>query len=89
MGCVDKVHSDLDCPFGSSGLALIYRSLVSAINMEGISEAENEARMLRGELYHAFRPKLTAKRNRCHSACNRLNNAGDAHRRRLVELWRE
>ncbi|KIN07427.1 hypothetical protein OIDMADRAFT_16139 [Oidiodendron maius Zn] len=57
--------------------------------MEDISEAENEARMLRGELYHAFRPELTAKRNRCHSACNRLNNAGDAHRRRLVELWRE
>lgn len=89
MGCVDKVHSDPVCPFGSSGLALIYRSLISAINMEDISEAENEARMLRGELYHAFRPELTAKRNRCHSACNKLNSAGDAHRRRLVELWRE
>lgn len=57
--------------------------------LEHIDEAENEARMLRGELYHAFRPKLTAKRNRCHHACHRFNAAGEASRRRLVELWRE
>lgn len=57
--------------------------------MEKIDEAENEARMLRGELYHAFLPKLAAKRNRCHHACHRFNNAGDVSRRKLVELWRE
>jgi hypothetical protein len=57
--------------------------------MENIDEKENEARMLRGELYHAFMPKLTAKRNRCHHAVHRFNSAGEAPRRKLVELWRE
>ncbi|PQE08200.1 hypothetical protein CJF32_00010290 [Rutstroemia sp. NJR-2017a WRK4] len=57
--------------------------------MEGIDPVENEARMLRGELYYAFLPGLTAKRNRCHHACKRFNNAGDASRRKLVELWKE
>jgi hypothetical protein len=36
--------------------------------MSRIDEVENEARMLRGELYNAFVPGLTAKRNRCHHA---------------------
>ena len=57
--------------------------------MQNISEEENEARMLRGELYHAFMPGLAAKRNRCHHACDRFNNAGDVSRRKRVELWRE
>ncbi|PQE10761.1 Galactoside O-acetyltransferase protein [Rutstroemia sp. NJR-2017a BBW] len=57
--------------------------------MEGIDPVENEARMLRGELYYAFLPGLTAKRNRCHHACKRFNNAGDASRRKLVELWKD
>ncbi len=57
--------------------------------MDKLDEAENEARMLNGELYHAFLPKLTAKRHRCHHACHRFNQAGEASRRRLVELWRE
>jgi hypothetical protein len=57
--------------------------------MDRLDEAENEARMLNGELYYAFLPKLTAKRNRCHHACHRFNQAGEASRRRLVELWRE
>ncbi|KAI9641455.1 hypothetical protein NHQ30_010262 [Ciborinia camelliae] len=57
--------------------------------MEGIDEVENEAKMLRGELYYAFVPKLTEKRNRCHFACKRFNNAGDAPRRKLVELWKD
>jgi hypothetical protein len=57
--------------------------------MQNIDEAENEARMLRGELYHAFMPELTAKRKRCHHAANRFNCAGEASRRKLVELWRE
>jgi hypothetical protein len=57
--------------------------------MEGINEEENEARMHRGELYYAFVPGLTAKRNRCHHACSRFNSAGEVPRRKLVELWRE
>jgi hypothetical protein len=57
--------------------------------MDKLDEAENEARMLRGELYHAFLPNLTSKRNRCHHACHRFNQEGEASRRRLVELWRE
>ncbi|PBP18710.1 hypothetical protein BUE80_DR010321 [Diplocarpon rosae] len=57
--------------------------------MEEIDEAENEARMLRGELYHAFLPKLSEKRNRCHRACHRFNQAGEASRRELVRLWRD
>ncbi|RFU29172.1 hypothetical protein B7463_g7170, partial [Scytalidium lignicola] len=54
-----------------------------------IDEADNEARMLRGELYYAFTPKLTAKRNRCHHACHRFNANAEAPRRRLVELWKD
>ena len=57
--------------------------------MERVGERENEERMLRGELYHAFMPQLTAKRNRCHNACFRFNAAGDASRRQLVVLWKE
>jgi hypothetical protein len=59
------------------------------LNMQNIDEAENEARMLRGELYHAFMPELAAKRKRCHHAAHRFNCAGEASRRKLVELWRE
>jgi hypothetical protein len=57
--------------------------------MDKFDEAENEALMEKGELYHAFLPKLTAKRNRCHNACHRFNQAGEAPRRKLIELWRE
>ncbi|KAI9762191.1 MAG: pre-mRNA cleavage and polyadenylation factor (CPF) complex subunit [Chaenotheca gracillima] len=46
-------------------------------------------KMLRGELYHAFSPALTAERTRCVHACNRFNNSGEVPRRRLVELWRD
>jgi hypothetical protein len=57
--------------------------------MDKIDEAENEALMEKGELYHAFLPQLTAKRNRCHHACHRFNQAAEAPRRKLIELWRE
>jgi acetyltransferase-like isoleucine patch superfamily enzyme len=62
--------------------------------MDDIDEAENESRMLRGELYYAFTPSLTAKRKRYHFACHRFNTfrfteTGEASRRKLVELWRE
>lgn len=53
------------------------------------NEDDNEAKMLRGELYVAFTPRLTAKRKRCHYACQRFNNAREADRRELVRLWRE
>jgi len=59
------------------------------MKMEGIDDVENEARMLRGELYYAFTAQLTLKRNRCHHACHRFNVAGEASRRELVKLWRE
>lgn len=51
--------------------------------------SDNKAKMLRGELYYAFEPQLSAERKRCHHACNRFNQAGEVNRRRLVELWRE
>ncbi|CCD34975.1 hypothetical protein ACHAPC_005765 [Botrytis cinerea] len=57
--------------------------------MEAIDLVENESKMLNGELYHAFVPNLTEKRNRCHWACKRFNNAGDAPRRKLVEMWKD
>ncbi len=50
--------------------------------------SENKQKMLRGELYHAFTPELVAERARCRHACDRLNNAAEVPRRRLVELWR-
>lgn len=58
-------------------------------NIANIDEAENEERMLKGELYHAFLPRLTAKRTKCHHACHRFNQAGEASRRELVKLWQE
>lgn len=54
-----------------------------------VDEVENKGKMLRGELYYAFTPKLTAERQRCQHACKRYNNAGEVSRRKLVELWRE
>jgi hypothetical protein len=77
---------------GLEKLSLVPVSFISKPRqrkMEKIDEAENEARMARGELYHAFLPGITAKRNRCHHACHRFNQAGEAPRRTLVELWRE
>lgn len=51
--------------------------------------SENKEKMLAGKLYHAFTPELVAEPQRCRHACNRLNNAGEVPRRRLVELWRD
>lgn len=52
-------------------------------------EEENEQKMLRGELYVAFTPRLSAKRKRCHYACHKFNSAGEVDRRELVRLWRK
>lgn len=57
--------------------------------LTGIDETENLARMERGDLYYAFTPQLTAERQRCSRAVNRLNNAGDLTRRQMAELWKE
>lgn len=57
--------------------------------MEGLDHAENLARMRNGQLYYAFTPELIAARDRCRHACHRFNTAGDASRRRLVDLWKE
>jgi len=51
--------------------------------------SENQARSLRGELYHAFTPELLAQRRRCQRACARYNDARDITRRQQVELWRD
>ncbi|KAL3477355.1 trimeric LpxA-like protein [Aspergillus californicus] len=51
-------------------------------------ETEKE-KMLRGELYRAFTPELTAERVRCRHACARFNSAGEISRRRLIELWKD
>ncbi|WEW57866.1 hypothetical protein PRK78_003333 [Emydomyces testavorans] len=52
-------------------------------------DVTERAKMLRGELYHAFTPDLVAARARCRYACDRFNNAGQVSRRRQVELWRD
>ncbi|KAK8194683.1 uncharacterized protein BKA78DRAFT_93042 [Phyllosticta capitalensis] len=39
-----------------------------------VDEVENKGKMLRGELYYAFTPKLTAERQRCQHACKRYNS---------------
>lgn len=56
--------------------------------MEKISDAENEARMLRGEMYTAFTPSLVAKRRKAAQALHNFNTAHGASRRELVELWK-
>ena len=59
------------------------------MTITAMSEPTEKEKMLRGELYHAFTPDLTADRVRCKWACNRFNKADEAPRRRLVEMWRE
>jgi hypothetical protein len=54
-----------------------------------IDEAENFARMKRGELYYAFTPQLIAARRRCNTAVKRFNAAGDLTRREVAQHWKE
>jgi hypothetical protein len=54
-----------------------------------MEHSENKQKMLRGELYYAFTPELSAARARTKHACARYNNAGDVSRRKLTELFRE
>jgi hypothetical protein len=59
------------------------------MDVSNIDLEENKRRMLKGELYYAFVPDLTADRRRCELACTRFNHAGDVPRREQVRLWRE
>lgn len=54
-----------------------------------VAMSENKQKMLRGELYYAFTPELSAARERCQHACADYNNAGRVSRRRKVEMLRE
>ncbi|OTB17915.1 hypothetical protein K445DRAFT_9766 [Daldinia sp. EC12] len=54
-----------------------------------VDEAENLARMERGELYYAFTPQLIAERQRCTRILGRLNRAGDLSRREIAEYWKD
>lgn len=54
-----------------------------------IDEAENLARMQRGELYYAFTPNLVAARKRCGRIVGQLNRAGELSRRELATYWKE
>lgn len=49
---------------------------------------EQKERMLRGELYHAFSPVLTAERSRCAQACHNFNtNAASVSRVERINLF--
>ncbi|KAF3808901.1 putative acetyltransferase [Colletotrichum gloeosporioides] len=54
-----------------------------------VDEADNLARMERGELYYAFTPNLVAARRRCGEAVGRFNRAGDLTRREIAQHWKE
>ncbi|KAF3011329.1 hypothetical protein E8E14_005211 [Neopestalotiopsis sp. 37M] len=54
-----------------------------------VDEADNLARMQRGELYYAFTPQLVAARRRCGQAVGRFNRAGDLTRREIAQYWKE
>lgn len=54
-----------------------------------VDEADNLARMERGELYYAFTPNLVAARRRCGEAVGRFNRAGDLTRREIAHHWKE
>ncbi|KAK2775408.1 acetyltransferase, CysE/LacA/LpxA/NodL family [Colletotrichum kahawae] len=54
-----------------------------------VDEADNLARMERGELYYAFTPNLVAARRRCGEAVGRFNRAGDLTRREIAQHWKD
>lgn len=56
---------------------------------KNIDEADNKARMARGEPYYAFSPELIKARARCEKAITRYNDAREISRREQVRLWRE
>jgi hypothetical protein len=59
--------------------------VVKFLNMDKIGGAENEGRVLKGELYYAFVPGLTANRQGCSQAYRKFNQT-EGPRRKLVEL---
>lgn len=54
-----------------------------------MSQSENSARAVRGELFYAFTPEMSKARRRCAVACSKYNAEGLASRRKQVEMWRE
>ncbi|GAA5978397.1 hypothetical protein JCM11641_004677 [Rhodosporidiobolus odoratus] len=63
---------------------------MSDLTWNGVSFEENRARMVRGELYTAFVPDLTADRRRASQACSVYNRvATEVSRREQVELMRK
>jgi len=52
-----------------------------------LNDAEEKAKMLRGELYHAFVPSLVAERARCSAACHAFNTASGLTRLERADLW--
>ncbi len=57
--------------------------------LRAVDQEENRRRMANGALYFAFTPDLLEDRKNCRHAYERFNNAGDAPRRTLVELFQK
>lgn len=60
--------------------------------MNSLDICEEYQKMLRGELYYSFGPKMSAARRRCALACKKFNRAAeeeDITRREQVQLWRK
>lgn len=52
-----------------------------------LNDAEEKAKMLGGELYHAFVPSLVAERARCSAACHAFNSASGLSRVERANMW--
>jgi len=91
--CLANQHSFLiiNLPLLLFQLDCLSRSFTAGNNlkMENINEAENEACMVRGELYYAFTLRLVEKRARCDDTCFTFNQARGISRRERYEFWRE
>ncbi|KAI1813928.1 hypothetical protein GGS20DRAFT_446782 [Poronia punctata] len=57
------------------------------MDLRSVDPVENKRRMENEQLYFSFTPDLIAARRKCQVAFERFNNAGDASRRTLLELF--
>jgi hypothetical protein len=48
---------------------------------------DEKAKMLRGELYYAFKPSLTAEREECGKNCHIFNTASGLSRLERINAW--
>jgi len=62
-------------------------AIVQTFSFSHLNDAEEKAKMLRGELYHAFVPSLVAERARCSAACYAFNAAYCLTRLERANLW--